>query len=675
MRWRFLRSFGPAMVAVLFAVALTVGLSPVQAHAAGSPYSTADPWELWQYDGGALDTGGAPLACAAAGINSVTDNQQNLWEPSPEAAAQDAVAAYGGTLYGVYDESSSYPSFAAAYEVDIVNSPCLDSYGFSPGTPVFATDVVFPTGGPPLGTVCPDDSYVPAGQQCPGTGGGGTGGGQSPPSCSAQSPGDCAAITGTTPASPVVGQPITVNVGVTAGQGGSGTPTGQVVVSDGTRSCTAQLSAGTGSCQLTETAAGTYSLTASYGGDANFNASTSAPASVTVAGAPTTTTITKTAPDTPVTGQPVTATVTVSPGQGGSGTPTGQVVVSDGTRSCTAQLSGGTGSCELTETAAGTYSLTATYGGDAGFASSTSAAAGVTVAPDTTKTDITSVTPAKPATGQLFTVTATVSADKPGSGTPTGQVVVSDGTQSCTAQLSGGAGSCQLSEPEALAYTLTAAYGGDANFSTSTSHDKSVTVAKAATVTGLGVSATSIAYGSETNEAIDVAVAAQYGGTPTGEVQVTVDGGQVCYLQLIGGEAVCAFGASELPPGTYTVKAVYPGDANFKSSKSPSVSLAVHETTATAISLSAGAATYGKEQKEKISVTVSPQVSSTVTGKVAITASGRPVCDITLSKGNGSCTLSSDDLPAGTYSLIASYAGTTVFDQSVSAPAALTVAP
>ena len=65
---------------------------------------------------------------------------------------------------------------------------------------------------------------------------------------------------------------VTWSVAVTAP--GSGTPTGNVTVTDGTDICTAPLAALT--CNLTSTTGGVKSVTASYAGDANFNASTSA---------------------------------------------------------------------------------------------------------------------------------------------------------------------------------------------------------------------------------------------------------------------------------------------------------------------------------------------------------------------------------------------------------------
>ncbi len=96
-------------------------------------------------------------------------------------------------------------------------------------------------------------------------------------------------ITSTT-LKPVVGEAITVTVTVAPVAPGAGDPTGKVTVSDGTQTCKITLtatSAGKGSCKITEKAAGKYSFTASYLGDANFGSSkTSAATVVTVGKAP-----------------------------------------------------------------------------------------------------------------------------------------------------------------------------------------------------------------------------------------------------------------------------------------------------------------------------------------------------------------------------------------------------
>src|SRR2546423_7996425 len=124
----------------------------------------------------------------------------------------------------------------------------------------------------------------------------------------------------------------------------------------------------------------------------------------------------------------------------GGGTPTGNVTVSDGTENCSGSVVAGT--CTLTPTSSGSKTLTATYGGDLNFAGSTSAGASHTVTAAGTTTTITGHTPDPSAVGQAVSFAFTVVANAPGGGTPTGNVTVSDGTQSCSA--SGTTGSCRI---------------------------------------------------------------------------------------------------------------------------------------------------------------------------------------------------------------------------------------
>jgi hypothetical protein len=97
-------------------------------------------------------------------------------------------------------------------------------------------------------------------------------------------------------------------------------------------------------------------------------------------------------------------------------------------------------------------------------------------------------------------------------------------------------------------------------------------------------------------------------------------------------------------------------------------------TSKTALRLSAAKVTYGDEQVEHLSVTVSPQYSgSTPTGTVTIKATTTTLCVIKLRSGKGSCALSAKRLKAGTYGLVASYGGSTDFDASASAKQPLMV--
>src|SRR5207247_563627 len=164
-------------------------------------------------------------------------------------------------------------------------------------------------------------------------------------------------------------------------------------------------------------------------------------------------------------GQAVTVNFTVAAVAPGAGTPTGNVTVSDGVDSCTGTVASGT--CNITLTTPGARTLTATYAGDSNFNSSTSAAEAHTVNKADTTTTITSDSPDPSIQGQAVTVQYSVSVNAPGAGTPTGNVTVSDGVNSCTGTVA--AGQCSITLTTVGSRTLTATYAGDGNFNGSTS--------------------------------------------------------------------------------------------------------------------------------------------------------------------------------------------------------------
>jgi hypothetical protein len=193
----------------------------------------------------------------------------------------------------------------------------------------------------------------------------------------------------------IVGQPITVIFAVTAT---TGTPTGNVTVSDGQVSCSASVAAG--QCQLTPQTAGNRTLTATYGGSDTF-APSSGMASHQVTLIATTTAIVSEAPDPSFPTQPVLVRFIVT---SGSGTPTGTVTVSDGAVQCSASV--GSGQCSLAPTSAGGKTLTVTYAAQSPFAGSSATAPHQVVLAPTTTQLASSMNPAPQ--GQTITFTAQV---------------------------------------------------------------------------------------------------------------------------------------------------------------------------------------------------------------------------------------------------------------------------
>ena len=197
-------------------------------------------------------------------------------------------------------------------------------------------------------------------------------------------------ITSTDPNPSVVGQPATVRYSVAVNAPDSGTPTGNVTVTDGFNSCTGTVAAG--ECAITFTTAGSKFLRATYAGDANHHASpASAGVNHQVSLADTVTTITSDTPDPSTVGQQVTVNYTVAAVAPESGTPTGPVIVGDGVDSCIASVAAG--GCTLTLTTAGARTLRATYLGNLALQSSTSAEEAHTVNGLATSSAITAADP------------------------------------------------------------------------------------------------------------------------------------------------------------------------------------------------------------------------------------------------------------------------------------------
>jgi subtilisin family serine protease len=364
-------------------------------------------------------------------------------------------------------------------------------------------------------------------------------------------------ITVDAPDPSVVGQAVTVHYGVAATGLENAPPTGTVTVSDGTDSCTGTVA--DGQCSIALTTVGPRSLTATYAGDDDHNASAPSagvPHQVNAAG--TAATITSDSPDPSVVGEPVTVDFTVVPAAPGAGTPTGVVTVSDGVDSCTGTVA--TGSCDVTPTRTGNRTLTAAYAGDASFTGSASGAESHTVNVATT-TAISSDGPDPSVVGQSVTVAYSVSAVG-ASVTLTGSVTVSDGVDSCTGTVA--LGRCTIRFRNAGARTLTATYAGSGNFNGSTSPGRAHAVGRAATTTTITAdSPDPSTRGAAVTVRYSVAVNRPGAGTPTGNVTVG-DGVNRCTASVAAGRCTLVLTAA----GRRALTAGYAGDGRFRASTS-----------------------------------------------------------------------------------------------------------
>src|SRR2546421_384066 len=231
-----------------------------------------------------------------------------------------------------------------------------------------------------------------------------------------------------------LGQAVTFTATVTSSA--TGTPTGTVTFQDGASALgTGTLSGGTATFTTSGLTAGTHSITAIYGGDANFTGSTSPILTQTINQTASSSSVVTSSNNPSIIGTAVTFTASVTSPV--TGTPTGTVTFQDGASALrTGALSGRTVKITTSGLTAGTHSITAIYGGDANFAGSTSPVLTQTVNKAATSTSVVS---SNSPSNRGAAVTFTASVTSPVTGTPTGTVTFQDGASALgTGTLSGG---------------------------------------------------------------------------------------------------------------------------------------------------------------------------------------------------------------------------------------------
>jgi hypothetical protein len=426
------------------------------------------------------------------------------------------------------------------------------------------------------------------------------------------------------------------------------TATGTVTFADGgTTLGTGTVSGGIATYSSSSLAAGSHSITASYGGDGNYNGSASTALTQTVNKANTTAALASSVNPSTY-GSSATFTATVTPA-----TATGTVTFADGgTTLGTGTISGGIATYSSASLAAGSHSIAASYGGDSNYNSSGSTALTQTVNKANSTTALaSSVNPSTYASSTTFTASVTPA-------TATGTVTFADGgTTLGTGTISGGIATYGTTTLAAGSHSITASYGGDASYNGSAATTLTQAVNKASATVALGSSVNPSAYGSSVTFTATVTPA-----TATGTVTFA-DGGTALGTGAISG-GIATYSNSTLAVGPHSFTASYVGDANYNSSASTALTQTVNKLSTTmTLTSSANPSIYGSP------VTLTATLT-TGTGTVTFTDGSTTLGTGTISGGTATYTTSA--LTAGSHSVTASYGGDTN-DASTSATLTQTV--
>jgi len=179
--------------------------------------------------------------------------------------------------------------------------------------------------------------------------------------------------------------------------------------------------------------------------------------------------------------------------------------------------------------------------------------------------------------GQQVSFTATVTPSASNPNPMTGTVTFKDGAVTLgSVPLSAGVAIFNTTALSVGGHSITASYGGDNQFGSSTSAAVTQVVNQAATTTALAVSSNPANFGQTVTLTATVTVGAPGTGTPTGTVNF-LDGTTSTSLgtAVLNSAGSATISTSSLGTGSHSVSASYSGDANFTRSASAATNLSV----------------------------------------------------------------------------------------------------
>jgi len=266
-------------------------------------------------------------------------------------------------------------------------------------------------------------------------------------------------------------------------------------------------------------------------------------------------------------GQAVTFTATVATVPQSSTIPTGMVTFQEGS-SILAQAalgSGGTASFTMPSLSAGSHNITAVYASDSLSAASSGSGTQSVQSGGSTTTAVSSST--NPSVfGQAVTITAAV---RSAAGTPTGTVTFKDGSTILATRTVDPTGHSTFTTSTLAvgSHSITAAYGGDANFLGSASPVLNQTVNPDGSTTAIASSSDPAIIGQAVTFTATVSANAPGSGTPAGTVTFRDKNANLGTVSL-DGTGHASFTISTLSQGAHQITTVYNGSTSFAVSTS-----------------------------------------------------------------------------------------------------------
>jgi hypothetical protein len=466
-------------------------------------------------------------------------------------------------------------------------------------------------------------------------------------------PADTMTVTISSAEPSIVDSWLVFSASVSAAAPGAGTPSGGITFKEGA----AMLGIGfiddfgVATFATGALAAGTHTISVSYGGDASFNASSTTITQTVNKDGVTTTLASSANPSTFGGSVTFTASVTTT---GAAGIATGTVAFKEGAVVLGTGALDGAGVATYTTSAlvGGSRTIMASYGGDSTHAGGSSAAVAQIVVPAASTTALASSVDSW-VSGQPITLTATVTSTA--AGTLTGNVAFLDGVTTVGTGMLDAAGVAQYTTSTLTVehHALTAVYGGDANYAKSTSGAVSYVVNKGSSATVVTSSTNPSLASTSVTFAATVTATLPSAGTPSGTVTFK-DGMTVLGTGTldVGGVATCS--TDTLGVGAHTITATYGGSAKYETSSSaPLTQAASYAAAATSLTSAPSPSTYGGAVKLTSAVTGS---RGTPTGTVVFKELATEISTATLD-ASGIVTGSVATLKAGTHTLTAAYSG------------------